>query len=254
MAEPIHLDEHHRLEYRSTPWDSRAFGFLTNEITLIEYRDRALLRQMLEQYDAKMKHERVRFVYCRTDAQDFVLRNQLQEHGFYYVETSAVVAKQDVHKEDFRRLFRNQLALREPQSEQDFMQIRAIAESAFNYSRFHEDPNVPVEKARLRYASWIDDLRAQRREFLVHAADGEIQSFIAYTRTKTSVEMILGGSAVGKGFVSPYFWSSFLTHFQQGGVRRVRGVISMANVSIANMYIQLNFRIEKILLGFHRFG
>jgi hypothetical protein len=40
---------------------------------------------------------------------------------------------------------------------------------------------------------------------------------------------------------------------QRRGIKRIGGIISAANVPMFNIYIKLAFRVDKVLLGFHRF-
>lgn len=253
MNDNIIIDDNNILEFRETPWDTRAFGFTTSEVLSIKYSDRSSLNELLRSYASLVQEKGVSFSYCRINADDQELKMALQRAEYYYAETSILLTKRDIQKEDFGKIFNNRLTLMAPQSEEDYQQIKIIAQNAFHYSRFHEDPNIPHDKAILRYFNWIDDLRLQNKEFLILKNENTVHAFIVFSLEEQYVSLIVGGSDEGKGFLSPFFWASFLTEFQRRGIKRVDGIISAANVPIFNLYIKLAFKIDKVLLGFHRF-
>ena len=253
MNDTIIIDDENILEFRETPWDTRAFGFLTSEVLSIKYSNCTLLNELLSTYASTVKDQGVRFSYCRINAEDLELKKALQLAEYYYAETSILLTKRNVHKEDFGKIFNNHLTLTAPQSEEDYQQIKVIAQNAFHYSRFHEDHNIPHDRAKLRYFNWIDDLRLQNKEFVVLKSKNTVHAFLVFSMEEKYVNLIVGGSAEGKGFLSPFFWSSFLTEFQRRDIKRVDGIISAANIPIFNLYIKLGFKIDKVLLGFHRF-
>jgi len=253
MNEQIAIDDKNLLEFRATPWDTHAFGFSTSEILSIQYTDRTRLNELLRSYVLLVQDQGVKFSYCRINAEDHALKMALQLADYYYAETSILLTKTNVHKENFGNIFKNNLNISAPRSEDDYEQIKIIAQNAFHYSRFHEDPNIPSEKAKLRYFNWIDDLRLQKKEFFIYKTENIVHAFITLSIDKESVTLFVGGSDEGKGFLTPFFWSSFLTELQRRGIKQVGGIMSAANIPMFNMYIKLAFRIDKVLLGFHRF-
>lgn len=253
MNEQIAIDAENVLEFRATPWDARAFGFSTSEILSIRYSNRTQLDELLQSHLLRAQDQGVKFSYCRINADDHPLKMALQLADYYYAETSILLTKADVHKENFGKIFKNNLHISKPQSEDDYAQIKFIAQNAFRYSRFHEDPNIPPEKAKLRYFNWIDDLQLQKKEFLIYKTENTVHAFMTFSVDKESVTLFVGGSDEGKGFLTPFFWSSFFTELQRRGVKRVGGIISAANMPMFNLYIKLAFRVDKVLLGFHRF-
>jgi hypothetical protein len=253
MNDRIIIDDKNILEYRATPWDTRAFEFLTSEIIEIQYSDRTRLNELIQSYVALAQDQGVKLSYCRINAQDHALKMALQIADYYYAETSILLTKTDVLKENFGKIFKNNLNITAPKSEDDYEQIKIIAQNAFHYSRFHEDPNIPPEKTKIRYFNWIDDLRLQQKEFLIYKTENTVHAFMTFSGDKESVTLWVGGSDEGKGFLTPFFWSSFFTELQQRDVKRIGGIISAANVPMFNIYIKLAFKVDKVLLGFHRF-
>lgn len=252
MNETFHLDTETHLEFRPTPWDTRAFGFNTLEVLAIQYKDPEKLLPLLSVLDHLLVERQIKFVYTRIKASDLALKQVLQDKGFYYAETSLLVTKRDLQKEDFQAILPSTFPLTRPSREEDFHQCKGIARDAFRYSRFHEDPRIGLALAQRRNASWVDDLRAQGKEFLILAPGQQVRSFLAFHREEQRTTLILAGSAEGFGYLTPYFWSSFLQRFQEQGVKRADALISAANMAIWNVYAKFRFRVEEVLLGFHR--
>jgi len=246
------VDEKNYIVYRPTPWDARVFGFNTNEILEVHYEDLNVLIRMLQLFDQYNHEVNVRFTYTRVDTADAVLRHALTKCSYYYAETSMRVTLPHMERENFGTRFKNDLPLTLP-GEADFHQIREIARSSFDYSRFHEDYNVDKEKARARYYYWVDDLIAQGKNVFVFKTDSIVKCFLFYDTHDETVRLILGGSRRGSDTLSYYFWPSFLTHFQRKGFTRTTALISASNIGILNLYARLNFKFEQTLIGFHKF-
>jgi len=253
MNDKIVINENNVLDFRATPWDTHAFGFLTSEILSIQYSDHNRLNELLQSYLSRAKDQGVKLSYCRINAGEYELKKALQFSDYYYAETSILMSKTDVHKENFGKIFKNNLKISTPHSEEDYEQIKIIAKNAFNYSRFHEDHNISQKNARFRYFNWIDDLRLQKKEFLIYKTENTVHAFMIFSVDKDSVTLWLGGSDEGKGFLTPFFWSSCFTELQHRGVKRIGGILSAANVPMFNTYIKLAFKVDKVLLGFHHF-
>lgn len=249
--EMITLDKDSCMTYRPTPWDTRVFGFKTNEILDIRYPHRSALDHLLDIFDRNNRAEEVQFTYTRIDAGDKLLRHALQSFSFYYAETSFALSMNDVEKQDFGARFRNDLQLTPPDSS-DYDQIKTISRTNFHYSRFHDDFNIEEEKARDRYYLWIDDLREQGKRFLVYKTDNVVKSFLAYDFVDDCVDLILAGSKKGSDIISFYFWPSFMTHFQKLGYKKAKTIISASNIGIVNLYARLNFKFERTMLGYHK--
>jgi len=247
----LRIDEHNYILSRPTPWDERVFGFKTNELVDVRYQDIESLRHLIALFDRSNRESNVRFSYTRVNTEDKLLRHVLSSFSFYYAETSLSVGINKMDKQDFGANFKNDLPLTVPDTS-DYDQIKEIARSSFDYSRFHEDYNIDIEKARDRYFYWIDDLVAQGKQALIYKRDGIVKSFLFYERHDASVDLILAGSIRGSDILSYYFWPSFMTYLQQGGCKKATTVISASNIGILNLYARLNFKFEKTLIGFHK--
>lgn len=247
----LRINEHNYVAYRPTPWDARVFGFPTNELLDIRYEDMDAACRLLELFDQNNIREGIRFTYTRINATDKVLRYVLSRFSYYYAETSFFLTMNSIQKQDFAARFRNDLPLTEP-APADLEQIRIIARDSFDFSRFHEDYHIDEAKARDRYYRWIDDLVGQGKKFLVYKTGDVVKSFLAYSLSEGTVDLILAGSRKGNEMVSYYFWPSFMTYFQGLKCSRAKTVISASNTGIINLYAKLDFKFERTMLGFHK--
>ena len=166
------------LEYRDTPWDARVFGFRTREIMQIGSTNARDLIKLLEKFDKSNRANNVKFTYTRISADDKTLKKALQENGFYYAETSLKLEAPNIQKYNYENS--SLVKLRAPK-ENEYGRIRALAEKAFVYGRFHEDFNIAGKKAGKRFYLWIDDLKKQGKKFLVCAVKNRVKSFLAYS-------------------------------------------------------------------------
>ena len=248
----IVINDKNSLKYKRTPWNSRAFGFEINEISCINYSNENILKELLFLFKEENENNNVRFSMIRIDSNDHLLKNVLQNEGFYFAETNIVLTINNLQKNDFGAVLRNDLPLTIPDSN-DFDQIKHIARTSFHYSRFHEDYNFDQNKVKEKYANWVEDLRLENKPFLIYKNHNEVLSFLAYEVNNDTIDLILGGSLESKGILSYYFYASFMTYFQNIGIKKAITDISAANIGILNLYSLLNFTFKKTLFGFHKF-
>lgn len=241
------------LDFRATPWDMRSLGLNAIEVMNLRYHDVSGLDSLLDELLHYCSLNTIDLAYLRVDSADFPAKAALQDAGFKFIETSLKVANPKVQKFDFGKIIPSRFCLRSP-LESEFPQIRQIAHDAFDFSRFHEDYNISKEAARRRYADWIDDMFAQGKNFLVYEAGGAIKSFLVYDCTaEGTYNLLLAGSERSQGYLSPFFWSSFLTQLKAENAKRIETVVSAANIPVINLYAQFGFCVEQSLFGFHKY-
>jgi hypothetical protein len=248
----IEIDSRNFILFRPTPWDTKVFGFNTNELKRFQYEDSDLLVRLLELLDVYNRRNNIRFIYIRIDANDKVLKKQLQEFGFYYAETTLYLTKKDLQQSEFCLKTKCNLPLITP-GEDDFIQIKEIAKNDFSYGRFHEDPYIDTVKARNRYVNWIDEMIKENKEFLVHKRNNTVAGFHVQSIFADICDMILTGTRKELSMISYYFWATVLEDLRRRGIREVGTMISASNVQIVNLYSFFDFRFEKSLVGFHKF-
>jgi hypothetical protein len=247
----IEITENNFLTVRPTPWDTRNFGFTTNEIMEFKFDNPSHLDGLLRMLNTYNKEREIKFTYTRINADDKLLKRKLQESGFYYAETTFHVVKKDFQKYIVPSSKGSGIILEHPE-EQDFIRIKEIVRDDFFYGRFHEDPYIDVTKAKTRYVNWINDLILQKKEFVVFKKGGNVLAFYAYSVDCDKCDLILGGVSKEKSMISYFFWAAVLESLKKRGVSEARTVISAANIPVVNLYSYFGFKLEKTLVGFHK--
>jgi hypothetical protein len=239
-----------QLSYRYTPWDERSFGVATREIMSVEYQDEDDLGQLITEFEKSLDAETL--IYFRQDSNDQVAKKVLLSHGYYIAEASLQIKLTKVKNVDFSKIYRNNLEIDNKLNEEDIKQLQEIAYDSFNYSRFHEDPFLDIEKCRVRYSNWILDLVEQGKEVYIYRQNDEVISFQFYTVENNKVDLILGGSKEGYGMMTLYFFSTLMTDLQKQGIKRMDTMISASNLGILNTYISFGYTVQKSFFDYHK--
>lgn len=239
-----------KLSYRYTPWDAKSFGVDTREIMSVEYQDENDLGQLLSEFEKTIDGDAL--IYFRQDSNDQAAKKVLFLNGYYIAEAALQIKLTKIKNIDFSKIYRNNLEIDDQINEEDISQLQDIAYHSFNYSRFHEDPFLDIEKSRERYANWILDLIEQGKKVYVYRQNNEVISFQFYTLENNKVDLILGGSKEGYGMMTLYFFSTLMTDLQSKGVRRMDTMISSANLGILNTYVSFGYTVQKSFFDYHK--
>ncbi|WP_271768259.1 hypothetical protein [Aquimarina algiphila] len=238
--------------YRLTPWDTKSLGFKTAELLDLDNLDtEQQLIEVLNMVEKLLIKQSVIFVYTRIKAQNIIAKKILQEKGYYFAESSISVVKNKVQKftpykcpnidfVDFEDQYMNNL--------------KEIARDSFDYSRFHEDPNITENSARNRYYNWIDDLINQNQDVKVAKKGNKI---IGFSIQETNMDnnkskLILAGCAKGREIFVKSLWNEILIYNKYRGVSSIETMISSANVGVFNVYNYFDFKVENTFFGFHK--
>ncbi len=238
------------IRYRLTPWDTKVFEFKTAEITTFQGEEISNIEKEYALIEKELREQEVKFVYTRIDANDFKLKNFIQKSGFYFSDCSLKILRTKINKFVKEKLPTLSLELIK---DEDISEVKEIATNSFNYSRFHEDYNIPDNLCRKRYSNWIDDLLIQNVDFLVAKVGNKIVGFNAQRTENKQVELILAGCNSGSEVYVLSLWNEILEYNKNKGINRISTLISAANKGMANVYSHFDFRINDTLLGFHKF-
>ena len=182
-----------------------------------------------------------------TDRIDWL--RELEQEGFRVVDTSVILVRQPTPREHFTfpRLVREA----EPQ---DASTLLDIASSAFCYSRFHLDPEIPGETANRVKQAWLGSYLAGTRggKLLVSARNGMVTGFLAEMEAAEElwdqsvpcrvIDLIAvgrdcQGQGIGKDLVSAFI-SSYPEHPLKVGTQA-------ANVPSLALYQRMGFKIVR---------
>lgn len=241
------------ISYTLTPWDSSVFKvktaeFFFKETTSYSYEE---IEARLEEIEKELVQENVEFCYTRINSDDIRLRKLLFEKRFYFAESSLEISKLKIQKFEPKKLPPVSLHLAK---KEDISEVKSIAVSAFDFSRFHEDPYIPLEAAQLRYDNWINDLVKQGA--IIHLAKVSDQivgiNIQKIDSLKKEASLILCGCKKGAELYVLSLWNEILSYNKEVGIRKISTLISASNTNMVNIYAHFDFKINNNLFGYHK--
>lgn len=239
-------------DLRLTPWDERALGIRTAELSGFAPADAAGGGALLAQAEAWCRDRGVACIFGRFDAAQPHAKQALLESGHAIVECSLVISRRG-----FSGLptvpARMRPVLR-PATAVDVPLLRSIARDDFGHGRFLEDPSIDRARAAERTANWIEDLVGMG---LAQAAecDGKLIGFHAerISEDGSHAELILTGAAARYEVLGLPLWVAALDSLATRGVASCSTLVSAANTGIVNLYSRLGFRCDATLFGFRKY-
>jgi hypothetical protein len=240
---------------RETPWDAKALGRPTLDITDIALAtetggDVGLDEQLLARLGQLCAEKTVGLVTIRLDADRRAAIGHLQRAGFGYVETAYRLSCRNVARFAPPARVSHTIDLRDAAPADHGALIEQAAES-FRYGRFAEDPAIPEEVNRRRQIDWMEGLLGGRARVLVADMEGAAGAFMAFRVHEGVADLILAGTRPTLGVLAYPLWIAVMKRLKEEGVRRAETMISAANMGVVNLYATLGFRFEQALVGLH---
>jgi hypothetical protein len=243
------------MRLRETPWDAKALGQPTLDITEL-----ALGAESggSEAGDADLFGRLERFctekaaglVTARLAADRHVAIGRMQAAGFRYVETAYRLSCRNVARYEPPARVTRTVELR-PAMPSDHDALIEQAADSFRYGRFAEDAAIPDEVNRRRQIDWMEGLLSGRARVLVADADGAPGAFMAFRVNEGVADLILAGTKPKLGILAYPLWIAVMKVLKAEGVARAETMISAANIGVVNLYGTLGFRFEQALVGLH---
>lgn len=237
---------------RLTPWDQRALGFKTAEITDLGADDSGDGDGLLAATEEWCSTQSVRYLFGRIDADDRLCRSLLLARGYQFVETSLAVSRSGFS--NLPAVPKGMAPQLRPATSADIAALRIIAAKDFSHGRFLEDPAINLGCAADRTANWTEDLV---NEGLAYVAEtrGEIIGFHAerVRVESSSAELLLTGTACKYAVLALPLWVIALQSLAERDIQRCTTLISAANTGVLNLYARLGFQFNSTLLGFRKF-
>ena len=241
-----------RLSARLTPWDERALGFATAEVTAFHTADADTAKQLLAQAQAWASEQDLRYLFGRVDGNDHLLRGALLEADFRFVETSLTVSRSGMGS--LPVVPRGMLPTLRPATAADIPLLRQIAHDDFGHGRFLEDPAIDVARARQRTANWIEDLVNGGQAYAAESR-GRVIGFHAERAYpgEHRAELLLTGAAAPYAMLAVPLWVTALQSLADRDIQHCTTLVSAANTGILNLYSRLGFQFNSTLTGFRKF-
>lgn len=239
-------------DVRLTPWDERALGMPTAEISGLTPADAANGRALLAQAEAWARDQGVRYLFGRFDAARAHAKAAVLEAGHAIIECSLTLSRRG-----FAGLPAVPARMR-PQLrgfvEADLAELQRIAREDFFHGRFLEDPSIDPSLAAARTSNWIGDLA---RQGLVRTAEsgGKVIGFHAERLSADGqhADLILTGATARYAVLGLPLWVVALESLGERGVQDCATLVSAANTGIVNLYARLGFRYDTTLFGFRKY-
>jgi ribosomal protein S18 acetylase RimI-like enzyme len=214
----------------STPWDARAIGMDSFEIT---EPSEEILRELVT--SLKPGHYMIKI-------DPIASKKALHECGFYYCDTLLEpYCTPDLfvgfQKEGIR--LSNTVSLEE---------LLNICDGAFVHGRFHRDFNIDKKLADARYNLWLKDIYQTKNFFGLIYFD-KLVGFIGFSQSKLILHA-LSEEYRGQG-LAKYFWSLCCQELFKEGSVELTSSISASNLPMLNLYTSLGFRFRKAIDYYH---
>ena len=241
------------LRAAAAPWDSELFGFPCWELRL-DGEPSPALADALARFVAARREAGECLLAAKIPTQQVASGRLLTAHGFYVVETLLDISLPLTRLQPIAARIGRREALR-PATPDDLESIARIAGAAFRCDRFHLDPSLPVEKADLRYRSWVErGLRDGEPLFVYAGAAGAIRGFFHLRELpEAGVDLALAAvhpSCQGTG-IGALMYQAVLEECRRRGYRSASTRIAVNNLPVANLVFRLGFTIREAVYTYH---
>lgn len=245
-----------RLRYADVPWDAAAFGFPVHELFVeVSYPG---LSGDLESLSAHLSPARgvASLAFTKVPSTDIELLAALGRSGFYPVETQ-IEAHASLADFTWERRF-DGLRMR-PATPADAPVLLELARTAFRLDRYHLDPNIPDEKAGVRFEKWLDQ-GIEGGDLVLAFEDRSSSRTIGFCLLREGgdglLDFVLGAvdtklQGTGLGLL---MYGECLLACRDRGYRNIVTRISVHNADVLNLFAELGFHFRRPRLTLHRFA
>jgi len=246
------------LRFAAVPWDAEILGLPTYELALSGGTPRKEAEEGLERWLAERRGEGRSLVYSRTRWEDLELARRLGRAQFYPVESTVNVSVSLGRFEAPLGRAPGAIRLRVAE-DRDLPTLKEIARTAFTADRYHQDPQIPAERADERFASWIERALESGEPVFSYedSRTGEIFGFFHLRpSTPQAVDLSLAGikrSLQGSG-LGAWMYQEVLRECRKRGFERAFTRVSFGNLDVVNLYARLGFSFSRAVVTWHWFG
>lgn len=210
-----------------TPWDARAFGAPTYQLTSVDEASLARLTGARGHFTAKIAPDE--------DA------GPLRRAGFYYCDT---LLEPWGDADGFRPAVDPKASF---VRDMPWADLLAVGHGAF-FGRYHRDPAISRARADARYDQWMRELHDEGRIYgLLY--DGRTAGFIG-EKDGALVLHAMASRMRGLGLARA-LWTLVIRDLLERGRRELRSSVSAGNLPVVNLYASLGFRFRHPLDVYH---
>ncbi|MFL0581110.1 hypothetical protein ACH0B6_00965 [Solibacillus silvestris] len=244
----VYIDDNHYIKWRNTPWDEKAFQKKTLEILEIHYENEGMLFDIFNRINDIVESEKAEVIYVRYDSSNMAVKRSATKFGYQIVEHSYYVSHPNLKK---LALKNTKLKIRDFAKEDEGI-LKSIVKESFLHGRFHEDPFLGADLAKNRYENWIPQL-IEDTNFHIIEIKGEVAGFFNYVIKDDILDLPLSGLSKQYSGLGGYMWNDMFSYIQEKeDVKKVKIMISAANIAVLNLYTALGFKVTESLFGYHK--
>ena len=189
------------------------------------------------------------FIQTKIDTLELKTIALLESWGFHLIDTSVVFEKAIIKGEHTGISSEIRAA-----EDVDIQAVEELGRNSFVYSRFHLDPNIPVEIANEIKSAWVLNFFRGKRgvQLFVAERDREIVGFnqlVCGQDNSVCIDLI----AVDKSFAKQGIASDLINYTETvyGDKNRIIVVTQVSNIPSIRLYQKLGFRICNSKYVFH---
>lgn len=244
------------LKIAPIPWDSALFDFPVFEVNCAQTPPDALARH-LPAWLAGLPKDRATLVVAKISPDAVAVAAALAQSGFYPVETMLEFELLLARLTPVIKRASKYMQLR-PATPADLAPVTLIAESAFTADRFHLDPNLPRNKADLRYAHWVENsFRAGDPVFILEDTEqGEVIGFVQARETTPQIMDITLGAVrkhLQNSGAGVLMYQELFLALRKRGFKRAITRVSINNLRGIKLTLRLGFTVRDATVALHWF-
>jgi len=233
-------------------WDSQFWGFSIGRV-----RAQQLDPNVLVEIDAWSKRHATRCIYLLAKANDFETTRLAEEAGFRLVDVRMTYAWSlagDGFAKESSKI--DVIDVRQA-SEFDLPELRRIASTSYQSTRFYHDPCFPRTLCNALYETWIEkSYHGYADALFVAEQGGQVEGYISCHLGSGASQGSIGLVGIhpagrGRG-VAQQLVRHACAWFRAAGASQVNVVTQARNVDAQRMYQRSGFLLADVRLWFHR--
>lgn len=190
------------------------------------------------------------FLYAKVPVQDVTNIERLEKLQFHLVDTNVVLDKKAT--QDRKPSGKTIVRLAESKDEQQAVEL---GRRSFAFTRFHQDPAIPKEKADEIKAEWVRNYFKGTRgsHMIVAEKDNQIVGFLLMIFSEGNFELIIDLVAVDPDFQHQGIATDMII-FAENMIENVKSVkvgTQIANIPSLKLYGKLGFKVCHSAYVFH---
>jgi ribosomal protein S18 acetylase RimI-like enzyme len=258
------------LLFEELGFDTNLFGAasfrLTDIIVSRKLKGKKLMEcahSLLQEFLKEMRAVKAKFIQCKLDVRKIYMAQLLEEYGFILASPDAtfLINLESVAFDKGKKRTDVQVAFC---TEQDVKTLYRISKETYRTTRFHNDPNISLEKASEMQGLWIKNCYYEKLadEIIVVKQGRVICGYVACVVLKDIplpdnkkigriVLITTDKQFQGQGIGSVLIQGSF-KWFKENGCGFVAVGTQLLNLPAVNFYQKNGFRLINSILSFHK--